>query len=219
MADQSHSLESRFWSKVERLGPDDCWPWKGTKCPRGYGTLKNVQHTKPRNLKAHRASWLVQKGTIPDGLCVCHRCDNPSCVNPEHLFLGTHDDNMKDMAAKGRADPPIGSEHPVSRLEESDVEVILQDDRAYHVIAAQYGVHPTIIARIKTGQGWYHVRPDLQRSMRAKKNFTEGEIAEIVRRYLSGEKQGSIARSLDCDQSTISRVVNGGRRRRLPSSA
>jgi len=84
-----------FWKQVDKSGGDDaCWIWNGYKLTSGYGQYYHVG--------AHRVAWIETHGDIPDNLLVCHHCDNPSCVNPKHLFLGTHRDNTQDMIAKGR---------------------------------------------------------------------------------------------------------------------
>ena len=94
-------LDERFWAKVDRASSDACWPWLATHGRFGYGEFK-VGGRSGRSVKAHRVAWELTHGPISDGLFVLHRCDNPPCCNPGHLFLGTHADNMRDMAQKGR---------------------------------------------------------------------------------------------------------------------
>ncbi len=95
----------RFWSKVQKSDdPNACWEWTGGKHPFGYG----VFYLSGRLISAHRAAWLLSQGPIPDGLFICHRCDNPSCVRPDHLFTGTHRENMADMVGKNRWTPRPG---------------------------------------------------------------------------------------------------------------
>lgn len=94
------SVVERFWLKVAQA--EGCWLWLGAKGRRGYGYLHRGGKTDRHPIRAHRASWEIHFGAIPAGLWVLHKCDNPPCVNPNHLFLGTRKDNMDDCASKGR---------------------------------------------------------------------------------------------------------------------
>jgi len=97
-------IVDRFWTRVDRsAGAEGCWPWVAGKSGCGYGTL-GVNWT---DQYVHRLSYEMNFGPIPDGMCVCHHCDNPPCVNPLHLFLGTVGDNVRDMVQKGRWRRPI----------------------------------------------------------------------------------------------------------------
>src|ERR1700756_2891954 len=93
-------VEDRFWAKVAK-GPG-CWEWQGKRHYKGYGHFTVRGQGRRRTLKAHRVSWELANGPIPEGLHVLHSCDNPPCVNPDHLFLGTDMDNVHDRDAKGR---------------------------------------------------------------------------------------------------------------------
>jgi hypothetical protein len=88
----------RFWDKVKIAGPKDCWEWTAAKDKNGYGFFRFDD----KQQKAHRVAWQLEIGPIPDEMHICHVCDNPPCVNPNHLFLGTPKDNMQDKLAKGR---------------------------------------------------------------------------------------------------------------------
>lgn len=94
-------LTQRFWRKVERS--DGCWLWTGVRTGRGYGRIQQGGLEKRKALLVHRLSWELHFGAIPAGLVVCHKCDVPLCVRPDHLFLGTQRDNIADCIAKGRS--------------------------------------------------------------------------------------------------------------------
>lgn len=102
MATKPIPPEKRFWPKVRVSDEYSCWEWVGSKDACGYGVLFRSDRTAPRMFKAHRLSWEIHNGPIPNGLHVLHKCDNPKCVNPSHLWLGTQADNNKDRDAKGR---------------------------------------------------------------------------------------------------------------------
>lgn len=99
-------IEQRFWAKVDKGEPDECWEWTGAKS-RGYGTITRDAADGGTTALAHRVSWEIHNGPIPKnmsyhGMVVAHSCDNPACVNPNHLWLGTQGQNLKDMIEKGR---------------------------------------------------------------------------------------------------------------------
>ena len=121
----SESVITRYWKYVE-IG-DDCWKWSGTKC-KGYGQLSNGRGKSP--VKAHRVSWFIHHGAIPKDMFVCHKCDDPECTNPNHLFLGTQSDNMRDAYNKGRIDNYVhasGEKNNVSTLTSREVKAIRKD--------------------------------------------------------------------------------------------
>ena len=153
-------LEERFWAKVQVRGPDDCWPWIGSREAAGYGVLYRRSTPRRRVYKAHRLSWEIHNGSIPSSLFVCHHCDNPPCVNPVHLFLGTALDNAKDMLAKGRCRVSKGSSNGRAKLSEVNVRKIrklLVAGRSQVSIAAKFGVCQVTISGIKIGRLWSHI--------------------------------------------------------------
>jgi hypothetical protein len=112
----------RFWAKVNKL-PSGCWEWTGATNKGGYGILHTLAYD---SQKAHRLAWELTHGPIPDGLLICHHCDNPPCCNPDHLFLGTHTDNMKDAFSKGRISRPKGDSHHNAKMSSEEVALARQ---------------------------------------------------------------------------------------------
>lgn len=157
-AANTRPLEVRFWAKVRKS--DGCWTWTGRPNESGYGSIRpnptEMGHPLPKVL-AHRLSWQLHFGTIPDGLEVCHTCDNPPCVNPGHLFLGTHADNIEDMRRKGRARSANGSAHTSAKLTDEAVREIRRTNRPggnTRELARRFGVTSKTIRRIAVGDGW-----------------------------------------------------------------
>ena len=174
---------TRFWAKVNKDGPmmphmeTPCWAWTAYIGLHGYGNFKIRQ----KFFKAHRASWMIHNGGIPHngsyhGICVCHRCDNRACVNPDHLFLGTQTDNILDMQSKGRGVQLCGDKH-VSRLhpellprgeshgrakltalQVGEIRAIYASGGfAQRKLAAKFGVATTLISSIILRKIWRHI--------------------------------------------------------------
>ncbi len=133
-----------------------CFEFYGSLNQDGYGRI-------PVNKKlvfVHRELWRQIKGEIPAGMCVCHHCDNPCCVNLQHMFLGTHQDNMADRKRKKRYSVKYGDDNPVSKLKESDIPVIrerIKNGHECYQIGREYGVTGEAILAIKHGRTWKHV--------------------------------------------------------------
>lgn len=154
MTDQE--LVRRFWEKVDVAGPDDCWNWTASTAGKGYGQIK-MPKTR-RQLYAHRLSYEIHHGIAPGDMLVMHSCDNPRCVNPAHLSLGTHGDNLQDMARKDRH--LYGERNAQAKLTESQIDLVFDlFDRgvAREDIAERVGASKTHIDRILRGEHWRHV--------------------------------------------------------------
>lgn len=154
----SDKLKSRFWSKVKIGTDNECWIWQASKNGKGYGRFKIGGCT----MRAHRVAFFLMNGSFPE--CVCHACDNPSCVNPSHLWAGTNLDNNADKVSKGRS--RTGNQHgennPMSELCDSQVAYIKRLIEAGYKnteISKWYGVSHGMISRIKLGLSWKHVSP------------------------------------------------------------
>jgi hypothetical protein len=155
------TLRDRLLEKIEPVPIVGCWIWMGSCQKNGYGYLnQNLGYKKNKHIRAHRASWIVHRGEIDSGLHVLHRCDVPQCVNPDHLFLGTPTDNMRDAAKKGRTSRRgfPGDKNPKAKLSVDDVREIL---RLYRIekmrqvdIAAKFNVVQTAISKIVCGLHW-----------------------------------------------------------------
>ena len=158
------ALEKRFWKKVEVGKENECWPWTSSKRPSGYGQFQvgSRMDGTYRLVSAHRMAWELTHGSVPDGLWVLHCCDNRICVNPAHLFLGTHQDNMADMASKGRGrnNGSVGQNNNNAKLRENDIREIrsLAATGGTRVeIAKQFNVTPQHISDVVLHKRWRHI--------------------------------------------------------------
>lgn len=146
-----------FWKLVVKGSPACCWKWSGARLSDGYGRFK----TDGKFITSHRFSYILHFGDIPKNQCVCHRCDNPPCCNPEHLFLGTKKENADDRDKKGRNVNFHGEEHGSSKLTAVDVIKIRDSYKTGTVtqlsLARQFGVSKSAIMMIVTNRNWRHL--------------------------------------------------------------
>lgn len=174
-SDNPSTWTERIKDRIEIDDVSGCWNWTKQK-KRGYGRFYFCHQ---KSMSAHRASYLAHVGEIPDRMCVCHSCDNPACVNPDHLFLGTHLDNMRDRSEKcrcysapGAKNPNFGGKHYSKKTPEkiirgedcrhsilsaTSVAEIRSLQKPYQEIARIYGVSISAIGRVKRRESWAHV--------------------------------------------------------------
>src|SRR5216683_2220131 len=158
------SFEERFWEKVKKLSP--CWIWIGATTPQGYGSIATIRiNGKGFTELAHRVAYELTYGDIPRGMFVCHTCDNRFCVNPSHLFLGTHQDNMQDMHQKGRSIEHTkperharGERQHLAKLTAEQVQEIRsriigkRGERA--TLAREFGISKSAMSSLLNGETW-----------------------------------------------------------------
>lgn len=153
-------IADRFWTHVAKT--DSCWLWLGWKDEHGYGWIRGEEGRSGKVLRAHRVAWELANGAIPEGQYVCHHCDNPSCVRPDHLFIGTHLENMRDCVRKGRYNG--AGVHPEWRrgnckLDERQVGAIRSayaNGRSIGELGKMFGVHRSTIGFVVHRKTWRH---------------------------------------------------------------
>lgn len=200
-----------FWSRVDKRGEDECWPWIGPLDKDGYG------YHYP-----HRTAWSEVNGPIPEGLCILHTCDNPPCCNPCHLFCGTHADNVKDKVAKNRQS--VGENSGTAILTVSEVEQIrtayIPGVTTQEELASQFGVAQTTIGEIVRGCNWKsaggiaqfeNIRQKITRHERnGNSRLTLEQVKTIRETYAAGGvSQASLAVQYGVVQGHISRIILG----------
>lgn len=157
-ARRNDNLAAGFWKYVAPSASDICWDWQGYINDQGYGEFRSDYHLH----RAHRVSYELHNGPIPNGYHVCHHCDNRACVNPTHLFLGKDIDNVRDMDSKGRRvnSPQLGESHGMARLTTKQVSEIRQlaaSGVSNDEIANRFQISDTHAWRIVTRRAWAHV--------------------------------------------------------------
>lgn len=148
-------VAEKFWARVNKS--DDCWVWGGYLLPNGYGVTSRTKDG--AKALAHRAAWQLVNGPIPRGMDICHTCDNPSCARPEHLFVGTRSDNMRDCASKNRLlgsnGKCRGENHPSHKLTWDKVrEIRARSNESHSALGREYGVTHRMIRLIRLNEVW-----------------------------------------------------------------
>jgi hypothetical protein len=217
----SQDIVDRFWSKVNYPGNDqDCWLWIGGP----YNTPKYGHYglfwLNNKNIRVTKFSWEFYNGPIQDGILVCHKCDTPKCVNPEHLFLGTDQDNMNDRAQKRRH--AKGS--AISSTDEETMLKILDDienniypcKSALKILESQYDVGHRAILSMLTGNTWKHITSKYSKqelynlkNKVCKNMLSEDDVRMIKIRLANGDRIKNIATDFDIDQSNVSNIKAG----------
>jgi len=153
---RSSKTYARFYARHIPEPNSGCWLWLGFLDKDGYGFIRY----KGKNTRAHRYSYLAHKGEIPENNVVCHKCDNPSCVNPDHLFIGTKKDNTADMISKNRQgswDYRLGGDSYNAKLTNEQAIEVYKSSKSYRELANLYGVGTSTIGRIKRKQTYSNV--------------------------------------------------------------
>lgn len=152
---KTRNIEEALYSRFKKNDDNDCWNWIGRKDRDGYGGVI----LNGKNIRGHRLSYAYFNNVTVkslEGFLVCHKCDNPSCVNPDHLFLGTVKDNLMDARDKGRAF--VGEKNNKAKLKSLDIPIIRNDSRKHAIIAKDYNVTRATISNIKRRSTWKHIK-------------------------------------------------------------
>lgn len=185
------TLEERFWQLVDKGDPDDCWEWAGDNAGGGYGRFYNGEEQE----LAHRVSYRLHARTDPGDRFILHHCDNKPCVNPRHLYMGTHDDNMEDAVERNRH--PSGEDHYASKLTDDEREAIRDEYEPYQVtqkeLAEKYGVTRGAIKDIVDGRK--ELSEEEKRAIRDEYVPYEVSQRDLATKY--GVSQGTIRNVLD----------------------
>jgi len=149
------TLRKRIEDKYMPEPMSGCWLWIGATGSGGYGSINAWKYGKSR--AAHRIVYEMERGPIPDGMDLCHKCDVTSCVNPDHMFIGSTSDNIMDMVAKGRSRGVPGENNCKAKISENDVRLIRKETGTLAHIGRKYGLGTSAVHSIRTLKTWRHV--------------------------------------------------------------
>lgn len=171
---KSRNLES--FSEKYTISPSGCWEWQCYIDPLGYSRI----YLNGKQYRGHRYTWELYNGEIPEGMNVLHKCDNRKCINPDHLFLGTQKDNVRDMISKNRQKVIHGEIHPKTKLTNKDVIEIFLSDKKSVFWAKKFGLTESAISSIRTGKSWSKVTRGLERGHILKRTEITDELRDKI---------------------------------------
>lgn len=202
-------LPDRITSKIWPEPMSGCWLWSGYDVS-GYGRTRFGARC--NRVLVHRLIFETVVGPIPEGMCVCHRCDNPSCCNPDHLFLGTLSDNTQDMLAKGRGGHKSGERNPTSVLTDAEVRMIrrmVSAGESQAEVARRFCVTQSSVSRIAIGDHRKDAGGPITRRQKQRKKLTAAQVRCVCERLRGGDLQRVIAKDFGVSQGAISRIATG----------
>ena len=206
------TFASRLWAKVTKS--DGCWLWTGSLNNHGYGQIwRGDGPGTSRLLMAHRAVWTLENGPIPDGMYLCHSCDNPQCVRPSHMFLGTQTDNMRDCLSKGRmkfAAPRLGPANHNAKLTWESVRHIRREyalGTNLSTLSRTFGMARSTLREIVTGRRWPEAGVERQPRQQPKAKIPRDHHGIIAARRAWGESIASIAADYGVTSGHISHIA------------
>jgi len=206
----------RFENKFIKSSKNECWNWLASKNKEGYGQFS----LDGKMIRAHRISYEIYKDKIPENMCVCHHCDNPSCVNPDHLFIGTDLDNNRDMMMKGRANKSSGESNGQSKLTWRNVKEIRRLNKSNKLsqeeIAKKFGISRPAVQKIVYNLVWFDSSyiytpkfPKLYGENNGRAKLKEKDVIKIRKLYKTGKYfQKDLAEMYGVSINSISHAVN-----------